>query len=329
MIKVKLPAPERPERWSELPSTVRRVSVLMNRREFLKALAVVSAALAMPLTRATRAWAGARGRPFTRHDRATLSAYVDRIIPPDGDPGAKALGVPRYIERLLTAFDKKVPRLFAGGPFSNRNPLPDNDTGTPSRHKPKNDFKHFIRPTRLQELTWRAELFGSADVPEVAALDAQNGGTPLVGLRDVYRAGLAMIDAVATQAYGRPFVKLTADQQDDVFTQMEGYTPDPRRDPFNDIVLRHTLEGCFGAPEYGGNKKTRGWQMLGLEGDSQPLGYSIFDRSADLYRERADHPMTTINPDEASGPHPLTSDGQKIQTNIATFSNAIAGSGEC
>ena len=329
MIKVKLPVVERRARWSELPSAVDRVSLLLSRREFVKALAVVVAAAAMPLTRVSRAWAGARSRFFTGREHATLAAYVDRIIPPDDDPGAKALGVPRYIQRLLTAFDKKIPRLFAGGPFSNRNPYPDNDTGTPSRKKPKDAFKHFLPPTRLQELTWRAELFGSASVPEVAALDAQNGGSPLMGLRDVYRAGLAMIDEVAMQAYGRPFVKLHTEQQDDVFAQMEGYAPDPRRDSFNDIVLRHTLEGCFGAPEYGGNQRTRGWRMLGLEGDSQPLGYSIFDRSAEVYRERADHPMTTINPDEANGPRPLTADGLKIQTNITTFSNAIAGNGEC
>jgi hypothetical protein len=329
MAKLKLPTVERPERWSELPSTAHRISLLINRRDFLKGLAVVLAAAAMPFARARRAWAAARGRPFTRHEYATLSAYVDRIIPPDDDPGAVALGVPRYIERLLTALDNKVPRLFAGGPFSNRNPFPDNDSGTPGRRKPKNDFKHFLLPTRLQELAWRAELFGSAGVPEIAALDAQNGGTPLIGLRDLYPMGLAMIDTLARQAYGRPFVKLADDEQDDVFTQMEGYTPDPRRDPFNDIVLRHTLEGCFGAPEYGGNKKTRGWQMLGLEGDSQPLGYSIFDRSANAYRERPDHPMTTINPDETSGPRPLTADGQKIQTNIATLANIIAGDGGC
>ena len=69
--------------------------------------------------------------------------------------------------------------------------------------------------------------------------------------------------------------------------------------------------------------------MLGLEGDSQPLGYSIFDSVADVYRERADHPMTTVNPDEVNGPRPLTADGQKLQTNIATLANAVAGDGEC
>ena len=329
MPRLKLPRDERPPPWSALPSLGGGVALLLTRRQFLKAAGVALAVVASPVTRVQRTWAGARGRFFTGREHATLAAYVDRIIPPDHDPGAAALGVPRYIETLLTAFDARVPRIYAGGPFSGRTPFPDNDTGTPGRRRPKNAFKHFLPLTRLQEIGWRAELFGSAAVPEVAVLDGQNGGTALMGLRQVYRTGLAMIDAVAMQTYGKRFVRLAAGEQDDMFTRMEGFTPDPRRDAFNDIVIRHTLEGCFGAPEYGGNKKGLGWRMVGLEGDSQPLGYSIFDVRADRYRERPDHPMTTVNPDEASGPRPLTADGQKIQTNITTLSNLVAGSGNC
>jgi hypothetical protein len=65
--------------------------------------------------------------------------------------------------------------------------------------------------------------------------------------------------------------------------------------------------------------------MLGLEGDAQPLGYSIFDRTAGVYRERADHPMTTANPDEASGPRPLTAASQTLQTLIASLSDLLSG----
>jgi hypothetical protein len=62
--------------------------------------------------------------------------------------------------------------------------------------------------------------------------------------------------------------------------------------------------------------------MIGLEGDSQPLGYSIFSRPLNDYKERADHPMSTPNPNELASdgvtvvPLPLTQDGQDIQNNI-------------
>jgi len=56
--------------------------------------------------------------------------------------------------------------------------------------------------------------------------------------------------------------------------------------------------------------------MLGLEGDDQPLGYSIFSLAINDYVERPDHPMSTPNPDEVAGPRPLSPDGQFIQNSI-------------
>src|SRR5205823_4672019 len=230
-------------------------TLLLGRRQFLKGLGVVLAALAAPATGVRRAYAAARGRFFTGHEFATLSALCDRVIPPDRDPGARALGAARYIERMLTAFDHRVPLVFAGGPFSNRNPFPDNDDGTPSRRRPKNAFRHFIPLTRVQEIRWRAELFGSAKVPGA---------------------------------------------------------------DFNDALLG-PLAGCFAPPEYGGNHRLRGWTMLDLEGDDQPLGYSIFSRAKDGYNERPDHPMSTPNPDEVSGPRPISAAANSVQDTIIAF----------
>src|SRR5262245_48002357 len=190
MPKLKLPRialdarPELPPelRWDAAPASA---VLLLGRREFLKALVVVLAALAAPGTGARRAYARARGRFFTREERATLEALCDRIIPPDQDPGAKELAAPAYIEGLLTAFTGGMPRIFAGGPFSGRNPFPDFRTGTPSRRRPPNSFRHFIPLTRVQEIRWRAEIYGSDKVPGAGFNDALLGG-PLTGLRDVY-----------------------------------------------------------------------------------------------------------------------------------------------
>jgi len=43
-----------------------------------------------------------------------------------------------------------------------------------------------------------------------------------------------------------------------------------------------------------------------------------------VYRERAEHPMTTVDPDEASGPRPLSAVSQSVQHTIATFADAIS-----
>jgi len=327
MRQIKLPGggvshagpPLPPELHWTADATRRSPLVLLGRRQFLKAAAVLVAALATPLTGARRVAAKARGRFFTRPEMATLTALCDRILPADDQPGAVALDAPAYIERLLTAFDgRSVPRIFAGGPFSKRNPFPNPKTGTPSRRRPQNAFKRFVRPTRIQELRWRAELFGSAQVDGADFNDAALG--PLVGLRDLYRTGLQKVDEVAMMTEHKPYAALAVEAQDRVLALLDrgAFAPHARRGgrTFVDILVQHTLEGCFSVPEYGGNRRGRGWAMIGLEGDSQPLGYSIFSRRDGRYHERADHPMTTANPDELAAPRPLSAEGQQIQATI-------------
>jgi hypothetical protein len=102
---------------------------------------------------------------LTASELETLEAICDRILPPDGDPGARELGAARYIDGFLSAFDPATPQIFAGGPFSGRHPFPDNDTGTASSRFPENSFERFVPLSRLQELRWRAELFGSGFRP--------------------------------------------------------------------------------------------------------------------------------------------------------------------
>jgi hypothetical protein len=102
--------------------------------------------------------------------------------------------------------------------------------------------------------------------------------------------------------------------------------PDARRGgTFLDLLIRHTLEGCLGVPEYGGNKRRRGWRLIGLEGDVQPLGYSIYSTADDAYHERTDHPMSTPNPDELGpggglAPRPISEDAKRVQETIVFFS---------
>jgi hypothetical protein len=306
------------------------------RRDFLRTVSVGAAALAWP-TSCTNALAPRGAAPYSPRffgdaEFATLEALCDRILPPDRDPGAKQLGAARYIERLLAAFDGvDVPFLYAGGPTSDRNPLPDPETGTPSATFPPNAFATPIPPTSLQALYWRAELYGGAAAGLPPHVESQWGGT-LRGLREIYLEGLAIVDEVSLAEAGARFVELAPEEQDAVLAALDApnvFPPDPVRGAtFLDHVIRHTLEGCLAAPEYGGNQDGAGWRMIGVEGDSQPLGYSLYVAPTDSLAERPDHPLSTANPDELAGdgslaPLPLSDEGAGVQAAIAEFTSLL------
>ena len=65
--------------------------------------------------------------------------------------------------------------------------------------------------------------------------------------------------------------------------------------------------------------------MLGLEGDSQPLGYALYSRRADDYRERPDLPLSTPNPDEVTGPAPLSAEADQVQQFIVATTQPLEG----
>ena len=313
----------------EPPTPGRAVVLLLGRREFLKALAATGLVVSLPWLQVERAYAARRGRFFTARERKTLAALAESILPADHDPGGARLGIVDYVERLLTAFDHTPPTIYAGGPYSGRNPFIDYTKGAPSRKKPKNDFKHFIELTPLQALYWRWQIFGTtgltaAEQARVAPIDAQLGG-PLTGLRDVYRKGLQQLDALAVSSAGRSFAKLSSDARDRVRDAAKKSLPSDKRrgKNFVGIAIQHTMEGAFAAPEYGGNRHGKGWKILGLEGDSQPLGYALYSRADDTYHERPDHPLSTANPDEVAGPKPLSTEGQTIQTTIASTTSLL------
>ena len=308
-----------PTMASPLPTPRAAVLTLLGRRQFLKAIGATGFVLLLPWGRVERAWASRRGRFLTGRERGTLAALVDSIIPRDDAPSGSQIGVVDYVDRLLSAFSRTPATIFAGGPFSGRNPFIDYDDGTPSRKRPRNAFKQFIEPSRLQSLYWRWEIYGTsnlsaADQALVAPLDAQLGA-PLVGLRDVYRQGIALLDTLSVKEQGKRFSALDAAARATVRDLARTMFPaDARRGRnFVNLVLQHTIEGCFAAPEYGGNRKLRGWKMAHLDGDSQPLGYALFARSSDSFHERPDRPLSTPNPDELTTATPLSPASTAIQ----------------
>ncbi|HVN85898.1 MAG TPA: gluconate 2-dehydrogenase subunit 3 family protein [Candidatus Binatia bacterium] len=182
--------------------------------------------------------------------------------------------------------------IFAGGPFSGRQPFGDFAGARPTDAFPAPSFHNAIPLSRIQRLAWTVHLDGAASVPEVADNPLATS-LPDVNLRQQYRDGTAKLDQLSQSRYGKSFVQLTGAQQDQIMLQASDFT---------NLLTGHTIEGLLSDPIYGGNRDRIGWQLIGFDGDSQPLGYTLgFDEATQQYIERADKPNSGPNPDETCG----------------------------
>ncbi|HWB67114.1 MAG TPA: gluconate 2-dehydrogenase subunit 3 family protein [Mycobacteriales bacterium] len=118
-----------------------------------------------------RAAHGAGYRFFDAHQAAVVKAAAARLVPGPhddpveallGSPGATEADVVRYIDTMLSAFDFARPRIFAGGPWSNR-------------HGGKHDYmKRFVKLAPRQRDAWhrRIKLLRRQYAAAVKSLDA-------------------------------------------------------------------------------------------------------------------------------------------------------------
>jgi len=181
--------------------------------------------------------------------------------------------------------------VFAGGPFSGRHPFGDFATGEITTTFPAPSFDNFIPLTRLQRLSWKVRLDGATGIPELAD-NPLASSLPDVNLRAQYRTGLAQLDQTSQTQFSKLFVQLSTAQQDQILNAAANAA-------FLDLLTRHTFEGLLSDPVYGGNRDRIGWQLVGYDGDSQPLGYTLgFDEGTQEYIERSDKPNSRPNPDE-------------------------------
>ena len=104
---------------------------------------------------------------------------------------------------------------------------------------------------------------GCAVYIESALQDAYRSQKP------AYSAGLAALDSYATARYERAFAALDATEKDQSLSEFERNTKVGEYADsavFFEMVRRHTLEGMFGDPSYGGNLDFAGWDLIGYPG---------------------------------------------------------------
>jgi gluconate 2-dehydrogenase gamma chain len=110
---------------------------------------------------------------------------------------------------------------------------------------------------------------GATDANVVNYIDLALAGA-YADEQDFYRRGLLELDAHCVAAYGKPFRNLGAAQQDETIAALEHGKSTafnwPTAQAFFNTVRKHTLEGMFADPIYGGNKDFAGWMLVGFPG---------------------------------------------------------------
>lgn len=177
---------------------------------------------------------------------------------------------------------------------------------------------HFLDLTPAQTLSWHYQLYGEvalAGAPPWAAKWAEQVGTlipsptPAGGLRRAYTEGLDAFDAYSRSMFAQPYAKATTEEQDlmlaaagnvvldAVTSNLPVAAPSPPAPPaatstLFPIITLHTFQATYGLPEYSWRNQdndrtviplegTAQWRAIGYDGDTQPLGNSLFD--ADMY----------------------------------------------
>jgi gluconate 2-dehydrogenase gamma chain len=129
---------------------------------------------------------------------------------------------------------------------------------------------------------------GAVDAGAQIYIDRVLAG-PTESEKQSFVQGLEAVDVSARRTHGAAFAELSADQRDQILTEMLG-------SPFFNRARRLTLEGMFSDPYYGGNKNFAGWDLIRYPGprpavaaDDQKLNVEIRPYRVSAYGVKYGH----------------------------------------
>jgi hypothetical protein len=225
-----------------------------------------------------------------------VDALTARILPgtPD-DPGAHEAGVVTYIDNMLAHQEGYNESTYREPPYAQ---IYSGDT------PPAAD--------EIFETVWVA-----ADQIE------RYGYQAIVSPREVYRLGVFAVDAYARSKHEQPFIELSEAQQNTIIEEMVSGEATTGFDQiaaasFFTVLRRHTAEGMFSDPAYGGNRDMVGWRLIGYPGAQRAY------TETDIRGENAPRPPQSLaelhpfSPGENAGEHvvlPVSGSEEKYPVN--------------
>ena len=120
-------------------------------------------------------------------------------------------------------------------------------------------FADFLPLDRYETQAWRVRIEGSRGRRRFE----RNG--KVEGHQRTYRRGLAALEESVPGGFSRPLRRPATSRC---------ATSNPAVAAVVDLLVTHTLEFMYGAPEYGGNRDLLGWTTTDFDGDVQPRGWT-------------------------------------------------------
>ena len=196
-------------------------------------------------------------------------------------------------------------------PYPDSSPYPASSTGEPTSTYPPDSFysdgqMHTISPTSAQAIVWKAQLYGFSALPPVTdpvmgtwSSQVRSGlipGLTSQGLRQIYADGLDALDSWSQTVSGQHFAEATTEQQDlmlaaagnvvlaavapqvtsNLPSQFPQAAPPAAAQTLYPFLATHTFQACYGLPEYRQLDSNPLWKMIGYDGDTMPLGNSVY-----------------------------------------------------
>jgi gluconate 2-dehydrogenase gamma chain len=223
-------------------------------------------------------------RFFTLQEAQTVETLTARILPgtPD-DPGAREAGVVTYIDNLL-AFDEGFPETtYREPPYV-------------ELYEGENPPASATNPGQFQVIHIPAD--------QIERYGYQSILTP----REVYRIGVAAVENYAQSRFNKRLIELSEAEQDALIGDLADnkpadFTKQFSAESFFNVLRRHTSEGMFSDPAYGGNRNMVGWKLIGFPGAQRTYTpQEIITEGT----QRPPQPMKDLHhfhPGEPAGPH--------------------------
>lgn len=179
---------------------------------------------------------------FTEYQGAMVEALTARIMPGTADdPGARQAGVVHYIDFILSTNSGLHEPTYTLGPYA---AVYEGD----SPPEPDDDETIWVHASQISRYGFQAAI------------------APV----GVYQIGLEAIHTYAMENYGSRVTELSEDQLDEIIwglldDEIPGFEEFPPSSFFH-TLRRHTAEGMFCDPAYGGNQNLVGWDLVGFPG---------------------------------------------------------------